>query len=154
MIGARRTWLVWAICAWRWFLIPLPGQRYASESIEARKSGSSRCGSGFVSSTVRQRNRRALWNGPIGVCAGRLLAEIANRFPGTGDSRESQEDFLVHGTISPLGKGEGTQTHRDPIHAPFSDRDAGLAIFHEWTPGASPPPPTPFLSPAPLLNPY
>ena len=44
-------------------LDPITGTEVSSESIEARKSGSSRCGSGFVSSTVRQRNRRALWMG-------------------------------------------------------------------------------------------
>src|SRR6516164_4247677 len=78
------------------------GLRYASQPKEPRNTGSSCCGSGSVSSTLRQRNRRALWNGIIGACARRRLAERSSRFPGTSDSRESEENILVYGDLSPV----------------------------------------------------
>src|SRR5665213_178869 len=111
------------------------GKGYASEPKGARKSGSLRRRVGFVSPAVRQRNRRALRNGPVDHSAGRLLAERANRFSRTGDSRESQEDFFDHEDFSMLGNGAGAQSQRDPIHAPLSEWESGPAILKERAPG-------------------
>src|SRR6516225_4930244 len=80
---------------------------------------------------------------PIDVLCGMGLLTDAH----VGAWRKGRVDFLErviqgnlkkistsNGYLSPLGKGEGTQTKRDAIHTPYSKRESLLAVFEEWRP--------------------